>query len=446
MGSDTYTIRIEKLVMGGMGLGHLDDGIVVLVPHALPGETVVVSPVKRKKNYLTARVADVIEPSAFRATPPCPYYGRCGGCDLQHVLQEKQIDIKNDILLEHMIRSRVISTDNSQLLLPPAQPGAYLGYRQRIRLHVDKLGNIGYHHFHSHEVVPIEECLLAAPKINEVLSNCLRQNQFNDLLNRPITGVEFQYSELDDQVVLLLHMKSKLRTADIRIAKQLVKETVGISAIVFFPKGFQAYTVSSEKKSSAQVIQLGFSQPVHDNEHLQMHFEAGGFCQVNQDQNSVLISLLMNWVTLSHDDRVLDLFCGMGNFSLPLAKMAREVVGVDLKRSSIRSAKKNAEDNNIFNCNFEQKSAGDAMAECVTAKEQFDLILLDPPRQGCAEVISSLAETGAEQIIYISCDPATLSRDLLLMKEQRYEIEKMQMIDMFPQTHHMETIVKLKKT
>lgn len=445
MASDTYTIHIEKLVMGGMGLGRLDDGIVVLVPHVLPGETVVVSPVQRKKNYLTARVVDVLESASERAIPPCPYYGRCGGCDLQHVHQEKQIDIKNDILLEHMTRSGVISSDNSQLLLPPVQPGKHMGYRQRIRLHVDKLGHLGYHHFHSHEVVPIERCLLAVPKINEVLSECLRQDQFNDLLRRPITGVEFQHSELDDQVALLLHMKSKLRTADIRIAEQLVKEIEGINAIIFFPKGFQANTVFGEKKSSSQAIQLGFKQPIHDNEHLKMHFEAGGFCQVNQDQNSVLISLLMDWANLSHDDRVLDLFCGMGNFTLPLAKIAGEVVGVDLKRSSIRSAKKNAEENNISNCIFKQQSAGDAMAECVTAKEQFDLILLDPPRQGCAEVISSLAETGATQIIYISCDPATLSRDLLLMKEQRYEIEKMQMIDMFPQTHHMETIVKLKK-
>jgi len=396
-----------------------------------------------KKKYIHGSLVEVLEPSPDRTTPPCPYYGSCGGCDLQHIKTEKQTDLKNDMLREHMIRSGIISAKDSYLLHPPIPPEKSFGYRQRIRLHVDDSGRLGYHYHHSHETTPVGSCLLAVPRINDVLAKVLKTDQLTHLVQQKITNIEFQYSQFDDQVVLLCTAQKKQRAADIQAAQQLVDHIEGIKALIFTPKGFQTQAVTAGDRLFSEGVQLGCIQDTGEDIPLRLQFEAGGFCQVNQDQNAQLIALLMQWTALSGKERVLDLYCGMGNFSLALAQKGGEVVGVDLKRASIRSAKKNAAANHIAHCHFIQKSAGEAIKEYANAEEQFDLVLLDPPRQGCKEVIPYLPDIGAQYVVYISCDPATLSRDLSLIKEYGYRIMKMQMIDMFPQTHHMETIVEL---
>jgi 23S rRNA (uracil1939-C5)-methyltransferase len=177
-----------------------------------------------------------------------------------------------------------------------------------------------------------------------------------------------------------------------------------------------------------------------------MTIEPGGFCQVNGGQNENLIALVLEWAKVDAGHKVLDLFCGMGNFSLPIARHAASVVGMDLQRSAIRSAERNAKINGMVNCTFSQHAAREGAEHLVHGGEKFDLVLLDPPRQGCAEVIPLLTEFGAAQIIYISCDPATLCRDLLLLEQEGYAVEKMKMVDMFPQTHHLETIVSLRRS
>lgn len=430
--------------MGGLGLGRLEDGLVVLVPHVLPGETVLVYPLKKKKNYLHARLHDVLEPSPDRVSPPCRYFGRCGGCDFQHINNEMQVKVKNDILVEHMVRSGVLPPAVKKILLPPDQPQSYLGYRQRIRLHVGKNGVPGYHQYHSHTLEPVTSCPLAVSQLNDIFSQCLKGNLFLQLIQRHTTQIELQYSAYDNTVVLFIHRERKPSKSDRRVAEQLAAELHSLKAIIYTSPGSQPEIVSREKEGLPSFVQLGFDQPLPDGETLKLQFEAGGFCQVNQEQNTELIIHLLDWAKLSGKERVLDLFCGMGNFTLPLTRRAASATGLDLKRSSIRSARKNAENNHVFNCEFGQETALQGIKNIVEDGEQFDFVLLDPPRQGCADVIPYLPETGAKVVMYISCDPATLSRDLLLLKEHGYMVDKMKMIDMFPQTHHMETMVSLK--
>jgi 23S rRNA (uracil1939-C5)-methyltransferase len=431
--------------MGGRGLGRLEDGLVVLVPHVLPGETVLVQPLKKKKNYLQARLLEVLEPSSDRVSSPCRYFGRCGGCDFQHINNEIQAEVKNKILIEHMVRAGVLPPDDKNILLPPGQPQNYLGYRQRIRLHVGKKSVPGYHQYHSHTLEPVTSCLLAVSQLNDILSQCLTSNLFFQLIQRHTIQIELQYSAYDNTVVLFVHKERKPSQSDRHSADQLVAELHSLKAIIFTSLGSQPETVSGKKGGASSAVQLGFDQPLPDGETLKLQFEAGGFCQVNQEQNTELINYLLDWAELSGKERVLDLFCGMGNFTLPLARKAGSATGLDLKRSSIRSARKNAENNHVFNCEFGQETARKGIRNIVADGEPFDLVLLDPPRQGCTDVIPYLPETGAKIVMYISCDPATLSRDLLLLKKHGYVVDKMKMIDMFPQTHHMETMVRLRK-
>jgi 23S rRNA (uracil1939-C5)-methyltransferase len=443
--SNPLKLRIDKLVMGGFGLGRFEDGLVVLVPHVLPGETVLVQPLKKKKSYLHARLVDVLEPSSDRVSPPCRYYGRCGGCDFQHINSDLQSKVKNNILFEHMVRAGVLFPDDEKALLPPGQPENYFRYRQRIRLHVDKNGVPGYHRYHSHTLEPVKSCPLAVSQLDDIFSQCLKSESFLQLLERYTNQIELQYSAYDNTVVLFIHRERKSSKSEIRLADQLVSEHISFKAIIFTSPGNQPEILAREKQGVFSAVQLGFDQPLPDGETMRLQFEAGGFCQVNQEQNTVLINYLLDWAALSGKERVLDLFCGMGNFTLPLARKAESATGLDLKRSSIRSARKNGEINHILNCKFSQETALQGIKKIVAVGEKFDLVLLDPPRQGCADVIPYLPETGARTVIYISCDPATLSRDLLLLKGHGYVVDKMKMIDMFPQTHHMETMVKLLK-
>lgn len=446
MGSNPLQLRIDKLVMGGLGLGRLEDGLVVLVPHVLPGETVRVHPLKKKKNYLYARLIDVLEPSIDRVSPLCRYFGRCGGCDFQHINKEIQTKVKNNILFEHMVRSGVLPPDDKNILLPPGQPQNYLGYRQRIRLHVGKNGVPGYHQYNSHTLEPVTSCPLAVSSLNDIFSQCLESDLFLQLIQDHTGQIELQHSAYDNTVVLFIHRVRKPSKSEKRLADQLIAEHVSLKAIILTSPGSQPEIVSSNKEKTSSTVQLGFDQPLADGKTLKLQFEAGGFCQVNQEQNTELINHLLDWAELSGKESVLDLFCGMGNFTLPLARKAARATGLDLKRSSIRSALKNGEINHILNCEFGQETALQGIKNIVANGEQFDLVLLDPPRQGCADVIPCLPETGARVVIYISCDPATLSRDLLLLKEHGYVVDKMKMIDMFPQTHHMETMVRLERS
>lgn len=429
--------------MGGHGLGRLEDGLVVLVPHVLPGETVLVQPVKKRKSYLHARLVDVLEPSADRVSPPCSYFGRCGGCDFQHINNEIQAELKNEVLCEHLQRSRVLSASEIDRILPPGKPRNHFGYRQRIRFHIDKNGVPGYRRYHSHSIEPVKSCLLAVPELNAVFSRYIGEDSFHQLIQKHVSQIELQYSACDNSVVVFVHMDRKPRSSQEKLAQRLAGKLLYVKAVILVGPGCQPVIAGSSKTKSPSVVHIGFEQPVPDNHLLHMHFEAGGFCQVNQEQNTALINCLMEWAELSEKERVLDLFCGMGNFTLPMAKQAFHATGMDIKRSSIRSARNNAAENHIPNCVFDQKSALEGIRSLVTDRQKFDLVLLDPPRQGCADVIPYIAKTGAGQIIYISCDPATLSRDLLLLKEEGYAIERIKMFDMFPQTHHMETMVRL---
>lgn len=437
----TFSLTIDKLVLGGQGLGRRADGKVVLVPGVLPGEEVVAAPVEDKKSFVQARLLEVVSPSPWRVTPPCPHYGRCGGCDFQHVHPARQAELKDRMLREQLERSGFFPR-LSLLLEPPVPSPASFRYRQRIRLHLDQNGRPGFLRQQSHQVEPVAHCLLARPELNDVLS-CLVAWPLLRKIAPVIAELELLFSPEDGKVVLLLHLTRTLRPAEKKVTRAMVGLHASIKHVLVFAAGHGLVdSFCGDEEGRTQPLLL-FSHAVPGGTQ-RMTVEPGGFCQVNPAQNEQLIALLCDWARIDGNSRVLDLFCGMGNFSLPLALRAGSVTGMDLQRSAIRSAVRNAAANGIDNCAFAQNSALEGAGQLVAAGARFDLILLDPPRQGCAEIIPLLPALAAGQIVYISCDPATLCRDLLLLEKEGYEVETMRMVDMFPQTHHLETIVSLR--
>jgi len=444
--SAKHEIVIEKVVAGGMGLGHLPDGQALFVPYCLPGETVRGRVVRHRKQYSEAHLVEVISPAAERRTPPCPHFGACGGCDLQHADYATQLTLKEMILRELLGRGGITGVGGQLPLTVAASPQEF-GYRQRIRLQVAPDGRLGFHRPHSHEVVAITHCPLAATAINEVIASLGRQPAASQL-SAHAAALECILSPDEERIALLFHFEREVRAADRQQAVALCNTLPLLKGVLFSVPGkaLGPAVTHSGPSDDLTPLQIRFTIPASvAGQPLALTVEPGGFSQVNPQQNEAMITTLLAWLGLAGSETVLDLFCGMGNFSLPLAVRARSVVGMDLQGAAIRSAKRNAELNGLANCRFEKCGAEEGAQRLAAAEEQFDLVLLDPPRSGGKEVIPYLTRLGAGRLVYISCDPATLARDLHLLKAQGYGIERMRLFDMFPQTHHLETMVLLRR-
>jgi 23S rRNA (uracil1939-C5)-methyltransferase len=441
-----HTVLIEKLIPGGYGLGRLADGMVILVNFVLPGERVLVREMNRKKDFISAELKDILTPSPDRIKPPCPYYGRCGGCDLQHATYNAQLLLKKEILIESLQRTAGNIFSNHEISIQPAlaSPEEF-GYRQRIRLQVDGNGKHGFFRTGTHVLETISQCLLAPDILNTVLRQLQSSDPFRGLVKQ-CKAFELLYNPGSNDAVMLLHFRRKPRPRDSSLAADMVNDTNRLSSILMQVEGFGLYdplaqSFVSRSPHLSQTISIE-----HLQEDILLTWEAGGFCQVNLGQNNNLINLVLEMTKAGPHGKVLDLYCGYGNFSLPVAQFAGKVFGIDSQNAAIRSAKRNALLNRANNCHFEKKQVTKGVNDLIDAGEIFDTVILDPPRQGAAEIVPMLPGLGAEQIIYISCNPATLARDLANLCPKGYRVSYLAPVDMFPHNHHMECAALLKRT
>lgn len=441
------TVVIDKVVTGGMGLARSASGLVYLVPLVLPGEEVVVRPLQRKKGYQEAELVAVLAPHPQRIDPPCRHFGRCGGCDLQHAAYPLQVAIKNAILHDHLFHSGLLRREDGELVAAPLSSPQQFGYRQRLRLQVDEGGRWGFFRSRTHVLTEIEGCLLARPEINTLLQNVPTSPALRHLL--PLCLEVEMSTGSGEGVIFSLFLRRKARPADLRAAAQVSRELVGVTAVFLECAGsarqgpFPASAPDAPEEARG-MLRLEFPPcPEQGLPAYGLMHEAGGFSQVNGAQNRQMLGLLLSWLAGKGIERAADLFCGMGNFSIPLALAGIAVTGADLQRSAIRSAQRNAAAAGLRNCHFIQAAAEQAARSLAAAGERFDLVILDPPRRGCAEVVPLLAGLEAPLILYISCDPATLARDLISLGQLGYRIERAAMVDMFPQTAHLESMVLL---
>jgi 23S rRNA (uracil1939-C5)-methyltransferase len=439
-----HTLTIDKLVPGGLGLGKLVNGMVALVQDVLPGEKVLIRETHRKTDYILATLAEVLSPSPERIEPPCPIYSRCGGCNLQHATPEAQIRLKKVMLVDSLQRKvSHIFPDISRYLETPINAPTPLNYRQRLRLQVDRQGNFGFFQSQSHDIIPVSRCLLAKEPLNHVLEQLQTSNSFHELLKQT-TACELLFNPGAKNVIMLLHYRRKPRPADSVHSRKLLDGITGLTALYMLVEGFGLYdpmarVFPTNLPTLSYTIEIKATDTV-----LTYTWEVGGFCQVNLEQNSTLIKLVLGMIDDGRHKSILDLYCGYGNFSLPAACLADKVFGIDTQNAAVRSGKRNAELNGILNCRFEKRPVPEAVAALLAASKTYDTIILDPPRRGAPEIVSLLPELHPDQIIYISCNPATLARDLAALSATGYQLVRLIPVDMFPQTHHLETVALLK--
>jgi 23S rRNA (uracil1939-C5)-methyltransferase len=444
------TIHIEKIVNGGYGFARLSTGQVALVRQVLPNETVIITTEEAKKNHLFGKVQQILQEHPARIPPPCRYYGQCGGCNLQHCDYATQLLIKKEIVVDLLRRQseEAVRSAIARLASPLPSPAPF-AYRQRIRLQAGDRGLVGFHRFRSHEIIPIERCLLAGASINNTIT-ALKKHDDGRRLCGLATEVELQENPLTGKTVSIFHFRRKIRPADVQSAKRFCAAADEVERVFFIGADFPItgpYCTNQEKGRDHMdnTFTVHYPPGTAASPSVDLSWEAGGFCQVNLAQNRYLIDTVVAFCQAEKGDRVLDLYCGMGNFSIPLAMTAKEVFGIEGQGSAIRSAEKNAARAGLTNCLFLKSSMDSACLALAEQGQMFDCVVIDPPRQGIPGLAGRLAAITGKRLVYISCDPSTLGRDLGELTSEGFTISKVQPVDMFPQTHHIETVVLLQK-
>lgn len=380
------------------------DEKIILIKGAVPGELVEVNVDERKRDYMLATVTQVLEPSELRVEPKCPVFGTCGGCHLQFIAYEKQVSMKEEILVDSLTRLGGI-----EVQLSPSLTDAQWYYRCRAQFKVSSEGAIGFFRESSRDVVLFESCPLMAGRINELLQHIKEKNL--------ASGLKEIHISIGDSAAALLKgdAADPERTEAFRnigIASIAVNDTLieGSGAVMFDLNGLK-YTVSPWT-----------------------------FIQAHWSLNLKVAEFIAGQLSPLEGKKVLDLYAGAGNFSLPIAEYAEEIVLVEENPFAVEDGTRNLKLNALKNCKFVKSSA-----EKYRIQKRFDLIILDPPRPGLtSEVLKKVLEMPSDTIVYISCNPSTLARDLKKLKDT-YDVQSVQMIDFFPNTFHIEAAAFLRR-
>ncbi|MCG3772467.1 MAG: 23S rRNA (uracil(1939)-C(5))-methyltransferase RlmD [Nitrosomonadaceae bacterium] len=431
-------VIVESLDQEGRGVAH-SEGKVIFIEGALPGELVTYSPYRKKPSFELAQVNKVLKTGSLRVNPRCNYFGICGGCSLQHMDDRAQVAAKQRVLESDL---KHIGKVESEIILPAVYGSAW-GYRYRARMsvrYVAKKGGVlvGFHEKRSSFVADMQSCEVMPPRISALIGP-LRELIGSISLRERLPQVEVSLGEAVD--VLVLRIKDPLTDQD----KSLLKAFADKHTVQFFlqTKGpetaYPFYPIGSPELNYT-LPEFGIVMPFHPTE----------FTQVNPAMNRILVRRALSLLGPLKGDRIADLFCGLGNFTLPIARSGARVMGYEGSSNMVRRAGENAERNQLSgNTNFSEKNLFEIDAAWLQGEGVFNKLLLDPPRDGAFAVVNSLGEgdSAPTRIVYVSCNPATLSRDAgVLVHAKGYQLKAVGVVNMFPHTSHIESIALFEKS
>lgn len=455
---DIIELTIEKLVYGGRGLAHHNNRA-VFVDAAIPGERVMARASRVKKDFAEARLLEVLEPSQHRVIAPCRYNDYCGGCNWQFIEYEKQLEHKHAIVEELLHHIGKVADVPVHPALPAPQA---LGYRNKMEfsfsdkrwLLPEELDNKkDYEHFALglhvpgtfDKIINIDGCLLQHERGNEILKEVKEYARGSGL---PVYGLRshqgfwrylvLRHSHYFDEWMVNI-VTSEEREPELRTLASILRDRFGnIESLVQSINTRRGGTAIAEREN----VLLGRSSIRDKIGKFTFEISAQSFFQTNTAMAERLYEQVRDLASLTGKETVIDLYCGIGTISILLAPLASLVIGMDISESSIQDARKNSELNGIYNCEF---LCGDVKALLSRAAFHPDLLIADPPRAGIhKKVIEQILYLMPDKIIYVSCNPSTLARDLALLNE-RYLVGEVQPLDLFPNTHHVETVVLLEQ-
>jgi 23S rRNA (uracil1939-C5)-methyltransferase len=424
-------LTIEKLIYGGDGLARLpaDErgrGKAVFVPFVLPGEEVSATITEEKPGFTRAHAEQITKPSPQRIQPQCPYFLRCGGCHYQHTGYEHQLEIKASILKENLRRIAKLEL-STELKIHPSPPWNYRN-RTRLKVQTAPAFALGYYQFNSHKFLPVDQCPISSPLINRAIAALTGCGAAHLEALQPIQEIEF-FANADDTQLLVEAYAGPQTSAEqaeqlAQVLQSALPESVGV--VVFDPG-------KSEPKPTAWA---GSGKLTYQTARASYRVSGGAFFQTNRHLTDELVSL----ATGGRSGRTaLDLYAGVGLFSSVLSREFERVIAVESSPISHSDL--------LYNSPENVKAVGSMSEQYlrnVARKLQPDLVVVDPPRSGLGEsVVHALVNLGAPRLTYVSCDPATLSRDLGRLLKSGYQVERAHLVDLFPQTYHLESVFHL---
>ncbi|CAM4043077.1 23S rRNA (uracil(1939)-C(5))-methyltransferase RlmD [Serratia silvae] len=419
--SQIFTVTVTDLDPFGQGVAR-HEGKAVFVPGVLPGEQAEIQLTQDKRQFAKGKLRQLLSCSIQRVEPRCPHFGVCGGCQQQHVSEALQQQSKAAALGRLICRETGVTPQQESVIAGPQY-----GYRRRARLGLQWQPQqhrllMGFHQAASSDLVAVKQCPVLAPELERLLVplyQCLSGLQAVQRLG---------HAELvlaDNGPVLVLRHLEALKQGDRQALQQFAQQNA--TTVYLAP-------------DSDRLEKLCGEAPYYQVDGLRLDFNPRDFIQVNDAVNQQMVAQALEWLEIEPNDRILDLFCGMGNFTLPLAKRAKAVVGIEGVATLVANGQYNADRNRLSNVSFFHENLEDDVARQPWAAQGFDKVMLDPARAGAAGVMSHIVKLAPERVVYISCNPTTLARDSKVLLDAGYRLARVRMLDMFPHTGHLESM------
>jgi 23S rRNA (uracil1939-C5)-methyltransferase len=445
------TLRIDKLDINGVGVARWKNKP-VFIAGTLPKEVVNAKIIEQKSKYIRAKLLSVQQSSDMRVEPQCQHFGVCGGCDLQMLEIKAQLTFKQDKVVELFSRAFSGLNVTNKIQLPALNWQTAITdrpwhYRRKARIGIQfnkkAQATIGFRKKSTNQLVAIKSCPILVTPLNDIFS-LLKILLAQLTIKSAIGHIEVIQADVSDterinliaekeQTIVVIRQLKPMSVADSKLWQ--------ISAAkynwhIWLDDGEVQRPLTGEQGDNKKQLSYKLADKTCIN------FTSSDFIQINHNVNVDMINQALLWLDVSAKDTVLDLFCGLGNFSLPLAKRSKSVVGVEGVQAMVNKASQNAESNQIANCQFYQADLnGDWLSESWVRNNHFDKVLLDPARAGAEHAVNQIAQLKIPCVLYVSCDPVTLARDSALLVSKGYKLDKISLMDMFPQTKHVETMV-----
>ncbi|MFZ7121691.1 MAG: 23S rRNA (uracil(1939)-C(5))-methyltransferase RlmD [Eubacteriaceae bacterium] len=443
---EKYEIDIIDLTSTGEGVGKVDN-FTIFVEGTVTGDKVLVMVQVIKKKYAIGKLLKIIKPSCYRVEPPCMYFDKCGGCQIQNIDYKYQLDIKSKQIKDNLKRIGGFDLKELNIKSIIGMDSAY-NYRNKAQYKVSKNG-IGFYEKKTHKVIPIKECLIQSEisqKIISYVNEFVTENNVSIYDEQTHTGIlrgiVERVSYYNDEIMLILVLNVKSFNLKEKFIKYINKNLPEVKSIyININKGRNNVVLSKEN-----ILIYGNEKLIDKIGELQYKISPLSFFQVNPIQTKKLYDKVKAFAGLSGNEVIFDLYCGIGTISLYLAKNAKKVYGIEIVPQAITDAKANMKLNNINNTEFIVGKAEQKMPQLLEQGVKADIVVVDPPRKGCDEkLINAIIDMAPMKIIYVSCNPSTLARDLKIICNNGYKIEEVQPVDMFPHTGHVESIVLMSR-
>lgn len=451
--NDSITTRIEDIGSKGEGIGKVD-GYTIFIKDAILGDTIKAKIMKAKKNYAYARLEEVITPSSFRVEPPCKVARQCGGCQIQAMDYGAQLEFKNNKVKNHLIRIGGFDEDFIAQIMEPILPNANeFHYRNKAQFPVgiDRDNNIiaGFYAERTHSIISNTDCLLGVPENEEVLKciigfmNDYGISPYDEVTRKGLVRhilIRKGFDTGEIMVCIVINGKSIPRQ------EKLIEMLTSIKAMTSISVNYNNENTNVIMGNKTECI-WGKSYIEDYIGRIKFRISPNSFYQVNPTQTRLLYELALDYADLKGDETVWDLYCGIGTISLFLSQRAKQVYGIEIIEQAIIDARENARINEIDNVKFYVGKAEEVLPELYEAEGIYaDVIVVDPPRKGCDEVcLNTMLQMAPKKIVYVSCDSATMARDLRYLYENGYKLEKVRAVDQFSQTVHVETVALMSK-